>query len=63
MCVAADMERYGRLDTPEQDAAQAELVRLLVEAAARSGLDRGEWARQAQGDQELAGCRRALRRR
>lgn len=54
LCVAADMERYGRLDTPGQDAAQAELVRLLVEAAARSGLDRGEWARQAQGDQEFA---------
>ncbi|MBL0777365.1 hypothetical protein G6541_08395 [Streptomyces albidoflavus] len=54
LCLAADIESYGRLDTPTQSAVQADLVRLLVEAAELSGLDRVAWACQTQGDQEFA---------
>lgn len=54
MCLAADVAQYSRLDTPSQSAVQAELVRVLDEAAASAGLDRTAWARQPQGDQEFA---------
>ncbi|MFF4453225.1 hypothetical protein [Streptomyces goshikiensis] len=54
LCLAADMEQYSRLDTLTQSAAQADLVRLLDEAATLTGLDRAAWARQPQGDMEFA---------
>lgn len=54
LCMAADVEKYSRLDTLRQEDVQADLVRVLEEAAALSGLDRTAWARQAQGDQEFA---------
>ncbi|MGA6224211.1 hypothetical protein ACPESV_28250 [Streptomyces umbrinus] len=54
LCLAADMEQYSRLDTRTQSTAQADLVRLLDEAASLTGLDRAAWARQPQGDQEFA---------
>ncbi|KEF22075.1 hypothetical protein DF18_01720 [Streptomyces rimosus] len=54
LCLAADMEQYSRLDTRSQSAVQADLVRLLDEAATMTGLDRSAWARQPQGDQEFA---------
>ncbi|MGP4112121.1 hypothetical protein ACTWP5_14545 [Streptomyces sp. 4N509B] len=54
LCVAVDVEKYSRLDTPQQEAAQADLLRVLDEAAALSGLDRTCWSRQAQGDQEFS---------
>lgn len=54
LCLAADMEQYSRLDTRAQSAVQADLVRLLDEAATLAGLDRAAWARQPQGDQEFA---------
>ena len=52
--MAADVEKYSRLDTPSQEAFQADLVRVLEEAAVLSGLDRTAWERQPQGDQEFA---------
>ncbi|MFG2176405.1 hypothetical protein ACGFMO_34450 [Streptomyces niveus] len=52
--MAADVEKYSRLDTPGQEAFQADLVRVLEEAAVLSGLDRTGWERQPQGDQEFA---------
>ncbi|MEE1764526.1 hypothetical protein [Streptomyces sp. SP18BB07] len=54
LCLAADVERYSRLDTRTQSAVQADLVRMLDEAAALTGLDRAAWARQPQGDLEFA---------
>src|SRR5689334_2514861 len=54
LCMAADVEKYSRLDTPSQEAFQADLVRVLEEAAVLSGLDRTTWERQPQGDQEFA---------
>ncbi|MFI0982143.1 hypothetical protein ACH4SP_34700 [Streptomyces sp. NPDC021093] len=54
LCLAADMEQYGRLDTRTQSAVQSVLVRLLDDAAALTGLNRAAWARQPQGDQEFA---------
>ncbi|MFF8955086.1 hypothetical protein [Streptomyces sp. NPDC014894] len=54
LCMAADVEKYSRLDTPVQEAVQADLVRVLEEAAVLSGLDRTDWHRQPQGDQEFA---------
>ncbi|MFJ4677869.1 hypothetical protein [Kitasatospora sp. NPDC088783] len=54
LCLAADMEHYSRLDTRAQSAVQADLVRLLDEAARLSGLDRTAWERQPQGDLEFA---------
>nr|WP_203614758.1 hypothetical protein [Streptomyces sp. SID13726] len=54
MCLAADVEQYSRLDTRTQSAVQSELVRMLDEAAALSGLDRTAWTRQPQGDLEFA---------
>jgi len=54
LCMAADVEKYSRLDTPSQEVFQADLVRLLGEAAVLSGLDRTTWQRQPQGDQEFA---------
>lgn len=53
LCMATDGEKYSRLDTPSQEAFQADLVRLLEEAAVLSGLDRTTWERQPQGDQEF----------
>ncbi|MFJ1913465.1 hypothetical protein ACIOGX_16275 [Streptomyces sp. NPDC088147] len=54
LCMAADVEKYSRLDTPSQESFQADLVRVLEEAAVLSGLDRTTWERQPQGDQEFA---------
>ncbi|MEF3117859.1 hypothetical protein [Streptomyces chrestomyceticus] len=54
LCLAADMEQYSRLETRAQSVMQADLVRALDEAAMLAGLDRAAWARQPQGDQELA---------
>ncbi|WP_051765597.1 hypothetical protein [Streptomyces sp. NRRL F-5135] len=54
LCMAADVEQYSHLDTPSQEAFQADLVRVLEEAAVLSGLDRTTWQRQPQGDQEFA---------
>ncbi|MFE7839411.1 hypothetical protein ACFU53_26160 [Streptomyces sp. NPDC057474] len=54
LCLAADVEQYSRLDTRTQSAVQADLVRMLDEAAALAGLDRAAWARQPQGDLEFA---------
>ncbi|KPI02327.1 hypothetical protein OK074_5328 [Actinobacteria bacterium OK074] len=54
LCMAADVEKYSRLDTPGQTVVQADLVQVLEEAAVLSGLDRAGWARQPQGDQEFA---------
>jgi hypothetical protein len=54
LCMAADVEKYSRLDTPIQETFQADLVQVLEEAAALSGLDRTAWERQPQGDQEFA---------
>ncbi len=54
LCLVADVEQYSRLDTRTQSAVQSELVRLLDEAAALTGLDRAAWTRQPQGDLEFA---------
>ncbi|MGW2330216.1 hypothetical protein ACWC5C_31290 [Streptomyces sp. NPDC001700] len=54
LCMAADVERYSRLDIPQQERTQAELVGVLDRAAALSSLDRLSWKRQPQGDQEFA---------
>ncbi|WP_461005753.1 hypothetical protein [Streptomyces capparidis] len=54
MCLAADVEKYSRFDTPVQEICQADLDRVLEEAAVLSGLDRASWPRQPQGDQEFA---------
>ncbi|RZE02820.1 hypothetical protein C0Q64_11110 [Streptomyces albidoflavus] len=54
LCMAADAEKYSRLDTPGQEALQADLVRVLEEAAMLSGLDRTTWERQPKGDEEFA---------
>ncbi|MER5970424.1 hypothetical protein ABT112_11935 [Streptomyces sp. NPDC002055] len=54
LCLAADIEQYSHLDTPDQRAAQAQLARVLRMAAERSGLDHGRWSTQPQGDLEFA---------
>ncbi|SCE36069.1 hypothetical protein GA0115240_15429 [Streptomyces sp. DvalAA-14] len=54
LCLAADIEQYSRFDTPDQQAAQARLERVLRAAAVRSGLDHGQWSTQPQGDLEFA---------
>ncbi|MEU1788258.1 hypothetical protein ABZ553_20770 [Streptomyces sparsogenes] len=54
LCMAADVESYSRRHTPSQAAVQADLVRVLEEAAAFSGLNHTAWSRQPQGDQEFA---------
>ncbi|WP_431775267.1 hypothetical protein [Streptomyces cucumeris] len=54
LCLAADVEQYSRFDTRTQSAVQSELVRMLDEAAALTGLDRAAWTRQPQGDLEFA---------
>ncbi|MFC9431879.1 hypothetical protein [Streptomyces sp. NPDC056987] len=54
LCMAADVEKYSCRDTPDQETIQADLVRVLEEAAVLSGLDRTAWDRQPQGDQEFA---------
>ncbi|MEV5872621.1 hypothetical protein AB0L75_00030 [Streptomyces sp. NPDC052101] len=54
LCLAADVEQYSRLDTLAQSVVQADLVRVLDEAAGLAGLHRADWARQPQGDQEFA---------
>ncbi|MEV2250725.1 hypothetical protein AB0I94_09135 [Streptomyces sp. NPDC050147] len=54
LCLAVDVEQYSRLDTLMQSAVQSELVRMLDEAAALTGLDRAAWMRQPQGDLEFA---------
>lgn len=54
LCLAVDVEQYSRLDTRTQSTIQSELVRLLDEAAALTGLDRAAWRRQPQGDLEFA---------
>ncbi|GAB3108832.1 hypothetical protein GCM10027160_07250 [Streptomyces calidiresistens] len=52
--MAVDVEHYSRLDTRTQSVVQSELVRMLDEAAALTGLDRSAWIRQPQGDLEFA---------
>jgi hypothetical protein len=54
LCLAADIEQYSRFDTPDQQAAQGQLVRMLRAAAERSGLDHSKWSTQPQGDLEFA---------
>lgn len=54
LCLAADVEQYSSLDTRTQSTVQSELVRMLDEAAALTGLDRTAWTRQPQGDLEFA---------
>ncbi|MFJ6297484.1 hypothetical protein ACIQJX_29515 [Streptomyces griseoviridis] len=54
LCLAADVEQYSRLDTRTQSVVQSELVRVLEEAAALTGLDRSAWTCQPQGDLEFA---------
>lgn len=54
LCLAADMEQYSLLNTRTQSAVQSDLLRVLDEAAALTGLDREAWARQPQGDMEFA---------
>ncbi|WP_055498001.1 hypothetical protein [Streptomyces albus] len=54
LCLAADVEQYGGLDTRTQSAVQSQLVRTLDEAATLAGLDRAAWQRQPQGDLEFA---------
>ncbi|MFC8102796.1 hypothetical protein [Streptomyces sp. NPDC057363] len=54
LCLAVDVEQYSRFDTRTQSAIQSELVRMLDEAAALTGLDRAAWKRQPQGDLEFA---------
>ncbi|MFJ5608154.1 hypothetical protein ACIQCJ_01970 [Streptomyces sp. NPDC093221] len=54
LCIAADVEKYSHRDIPSQATAQHDLVGVLEEATALSGLDRAGWIRQAQGDQELS---------
>lgn len=54
LCLAADVEQYSRLNTRTQSTVQSELVRMLDEAAALTGLDRAAWTRQPQGDLEFA---------
>ncbi|MFE9422677.1 hypothetical protein ACFYNO_06930 [Kitasatospora sp. NPDC006697] len=54
LCLAADIERYSRFDTPDQRAVQAELARVMRAAAELSGLDHAKWVTQPQGDQEFA---------
>ncbi|MFJ9894564.1 hypothetical protein ACIQPR_14720 [Streptomyces sp. NPDC091280] len=54
LCLAVDVEQYSRLDTRTQSSVQSELVRMLDEATASTGLDRAAWTRQPQGDQEFA---------
>ena len=54
LCIAVDAEGYGGRDDVEQYNVQADLPDVLDEAAVAAGLDRSAWARQAQGDGELA---------
>jgi hypothetical protein len=53
-CLLVDLESYSRRDGPEQLKAQELLAQALDTAAAELGLHRESWARQDQGDGELA---------
>jgi hypothetical protein len=54
LCVAVDTARYGTLDSVAQYDTQGLLSDVLDEAATATGLDRGAWLKQPQGDGELA---------
>jgi hypothetical protein len=54
LLVGVDLEGYSRLHALEQSLVQARLGRVMDDAAAGSGLDRGRWFRQPKGDGELS---------
>ncbi|WP_432832602.1 hypothetical protein [Dactylosporangium sp. CA-092794] len=54
LLLAVDVRGYGRSDDRRQHEIQRQLAWLLDTAAARAGLDRPSWQRQAAGDGELA---------
>ncbi|NEW41409.1 hypothetical protein GV794_19570 [Nocardia cyriacigeorgica] len=54
LLLAVDAVGYGARDDQRQHALQANLLHLLDLAAARAGLHRDAWAKQPQGDGELA---------
>lgn len=54
LLLAVDVEGYSTRSARDQLLAQRDLVHVLDAAAARSGLDRRHWHRQATGDGELA---------
>lgn len=54
LCVAVDAASYSSLDSVAQYDLQAQLSRVLDEAAAAARLDRSQWLKQPQGDGELA---------
>ncbi len=54
LCLSVDVVGYGRHDDLGQARVQADLIRLLDEAAATAGLNRAGWLRQAKGDEELS---------
>jgi hypothetical protein len=54
LCVAVDLQSYGRQDDREQAELQHALVRLLDQAADAARLDRTAWTKQGKGDEELA---------
>ena len=54
LVVTTDLENFSKLSILEQAAAQADLVRVLDEAADAAELRREDWYRQVRGDGELA---------
>lgn len=54
LCIAVDAEGYGSRDSVAQYDLQALLPDILNAAADAAGLDRSAWAKQPQGDGELA---------
>lgn len=53
LCLSVDVQAYGRTNHIRQTQIQRDLVDLLDTAADAAGLDRGQWLRQAKGDEEL----------
>jgi hypothetical protein len=53
-CLSIDVQAYGRTTDLRQAEIQRELVTLLDSAASTAGLARGQWLRQAKGDEELS---------
>lgn len=54
LCMAADIERFSRLDNREAEAAQERLLRVLAEARQYAGIDEGLVELQESGDGQLA---------
>jgi hypothetical protein len=54
LCLSVDVQGYSAHDDLRQAQIQTDLIALLTRAAARAGLDRGRWIRQAKGDEEVA---------